>query len=91
MATTLLKIKALPGAHKSEIVGWLGDALKVRLREPAEKNLANKALIDLLARVLGVPARKIRLQRGHRSSQKQLLIEGIDSEAIDRAFGHLRD
>ena len=85
-----MKIRVIPGARSSEVVGWLGDALKVRLKERAEKNQANGALITLLAKVLDIPARNIRLHRGHRSSNKQILIEGIDEQSLVRVIKRLK-
>ena len=90
MAATVLKIRVIPGARSSEVVGWLGDALKVRLKERAEKNQANAALITLLAKVLDIPSRNIRLYRGHRSSNKQILIEGIDEQSLVRLIKRLK-
>ena len=86
MNASCLKIKAVPGARKSEVVGWLGDALKVRLQAPAEKNQANKELISLLAQTLKVPPRKIRIQRGHRSSNKLVLIDDYDEQSLEKAL-----
>jgi len=60
-----LTVKVVPGATREAIVGWLGDQLKLKVRSPPEKGKANAAVIALLAKEMGVPARSIEVCRGH--------------------------
>jgi len=39
-----LAIKVVPNASKTEITGWLGDSLKIRLQATPQDGKANKAL-----------------------------------------------
>ncbi len=48
-----LRVKVVPGASRSEIVGVLGDPLKIRIAAPPEKGKANQALLQLIADWLG--------------------------------------
>jgi uncharacterized protein len=48
-----LAIKVVPNASRSEIVGSLGDRLKVRVAAPPEEGKANRALVRLLSEWLG--------------------------------------
>ncbi|HSD71700.1 MAG TPA: DUF167 domain-containing protein, partial [Thermoanaerobaculia bacterium] len=48
-----LRIKVVPGTSRSEIVGALGDRLKVRVAAPPERGKANDALVALLREWLG--------------------------------------
>ena len=50
-------LKVVPSASRDEVAGWLGDVLKGRVRAPAERGRANKAVEVLLAAELGVMTR----------------------------------
>lgn len=65
-----LQIKAVPNAPRSEIVGWLGEALKVKVQAPPEDGKANAELCAFLAKTLGLPKSAVRLGRGASSRTK---------------------
>lgn len=73
-----LEIKAVPNAPRSAVVGWLGDALKVKVHAPALEGRANEELCEFLAEALGVPRRAVTLLRGDKSRQKVVRIDGLD-------------
>jgi uncharacterized protein (TIGR00251 family) len=50
--------------------------VKVRVRAIAEGGEANKAVIELLARALGVPKRQVRILSGVTSRLKQVAADG---------------
>ena len=79
-----LKIKAVPGASNSEISGWLGDSLKVRVAAPAERGKANAALEAYLAIVLEVPKRCVKVIAGHSQPNKTVAVETSDAAALMR-------
>ena len=64
-----------PRASANEIVGLHGDALKVRVQSPPVEGLANELVIDLLALVLGVSRRDIRIVAGNTSRRKLIRVE----------------
>ena len=82
-----LNLKVVPGSSRNQIVGWLGDALKIKVTAPPEKGQANEAVIELLASALGVSSDDIKVVSGHSSPSKMIGIEGLDDEAIKKAFG----
>ena len=75
-----LKVKAVPGASRSEIVGRLGAALKIRVAAPPEGGKANREILELLAERLGLPAASVTLVSGAASPAKVVELLGITAE-----------
>lgn len=82
-----LKVKVVPGSSRNQIVGWLGDALKIKVTAPPEKGKANEAVIELLAETLDISTDDIEVVSGHSSPSKLIAIGGMDDETIKKAFG----
>ena len=79
-----MRIKVVPGASKSEIVGILDDRLKVRIAAPPEHGKANQALLALLRKWLGTS--QIELIAGSASAEKTVRVNGLNKltqEQID--------
>ncbi len=74
-----LNIKAVPNASRSEVVGWLGDALKVKLKAPPVDGKANAELCRVLAETLQLPKSAVTLAIGASARQKRLRITGRSS------------
>lgn len=83
----VLAIKAIPNAPRSEVVGWLGDALKVKVHAPPVEGKANEALSEFLADELDLPRRAVTVQRGDTSRQKTIRIDGLDLPTVKRRLG----
>lgn len=77
MASTRLRLRVVPGAAKPGIVGRYGDAWKVRVAAAPERGAANAAVVDLVARTLGVQPRAVRLVSGLGSRDKIVEVEGL--------------
>ena len=75
-----LKVKAVPGASRSEIVGRLDAALKIRVAAPPEGGKANREILELLAERLGLPAASVTLVSGAASPAKVVELLGITAE-----------
>ena len=82
-------VRVQPRATRSEVVGTLGEALKVRLAAPPVDGAANEALIELLASVLGVSKRDVRIARGSSSRSKVVDVDGIDPARVTRLVADL--
>ncbi|MEX0774412.1 MAG: DUF167 domain-containing protein [Phycisphaeraceae bacterium] len=72
-----MRLKVVPGASRSRIVGVLGDRLKVAVAAPPEGGKANEAVCELLAQALGVPRRDVAITEGPSRAQKTASITAI--------------
>ncbi len=70
-----LAIKVVPGASRTEVVGPLGNRLKVRVAAPPEGGKANRELLRLLQEWLGV--RDVEIVAGHLSAEKIVRVTGL--------------
>ena len=77
-----LKIKVVPGSSQTLVVGWLGDALKIRVAAAPEGGKANNAVIGILATTLNLSKRQIRITSGLSSTRKTVHIDGVDEALI---------
>jgi uncharacterized protein (TIGR00251 family) len=95
-APVVFPVRVLPAASKSEIVGSEGGVLKVRVAAPPVKDKANRALVRLLAKTLGVSSSQVEITSGHKSRRKTVRVYGAATDAIvdlmrsaaDREGGH---
>ena len=82
-----LAIKAVPNAPRNAVVGWLGDALKIKVHAPALEGRANDALCEFLADELGLPRRAVTLAQGDKSRQKLVRIAGLSLPEVKAKLG----
>ena len=83
-----LKVKVVPGASRSEVVGLLGAAVKVRVAAPPEGGQANREVCALLADRLGLPLAQVTVVSGPASPNKVIGLVGIaETEAKARLLG----
>ena len=82
-----LRVKIVPGASRSEIVGPLGDRLKIRIAAPAQDGKANQALLLLIASWLGT--KNVELITGHGNPEKTVRVTGV-YELSDEQMQRLR-
>ena len=80
--TRLLHVRVQPGARRNEILGWQGDALRVRVTAPPAEGQANHAVTDLLAHALGIAASRIALVRGATSRDKLFRVERLSPSDV---------
>ncbi len=65
-----IKVEVNPGAKKEKLEKLGNDSFFITVREKAERNLANRKVLLLLATYFGLPVNKLRLISGHRSRRK---------------------
>lgn len=88
MAT--LNVKVVPGSSRNCVAGRYGDALKVKVAAAAERGKANEAVIELLARTLGVKTGQIELIGGHTQPRKTFRISGLEQADLDAKLADLQ-
>jgi uncharacterized protein YggU (UPF0235/DUF167 family) len=82
-------VKVVPRSACDEVAGWVGGALKVRVRAVPEKGRANEAVERLLARELGLPKRAVRVVAGHTSQRKTVEADGVDGDELARRLARI--
>lgn len=65
-----VKVIVVPGAKKEKIEKINADHFKVSVKEKAERNAANKRMLELLSAFLMVPEKSVKIVIGHRSQGK---------------------
>jgi uncharacterized protein len=73
----VFRVRVVPRASKSEIVGSHEGALKIRLASPPADGAANAELVKLLAKAAGVSKSAVEILSGQTARTKQLKIEGV--------------
>jgi uncharacterized protein len=81
---TRLRLRVVPGARDSRLVGRYGDAWKVQVSAAPERGSANDAVVRLLADLLSVPRNEVLLVSGHRSRDKIVELAGLEAAEADR-------
>ncbi len=70
-----VKVRAHTGMKKEEVVEKSADHFDISVKEPPLQNLANRRIVELVARRYGVPERRVHLVSGHRSPSKILAVD----------------
>jgi uncharacterized protein len=83
----IFTVRVVPRASKSEIVGEMDGALKVRIASPPVDGAANAELIKVLAKNFGVAKSAIEIVGGQTSKTKQIKIYGLDAENLVKSVG----
>jgi len=82
-----LKIKVIPNAAKTAVVGMLGEAVKIRVQAVPEDGRANAALIEFLAKKLKITRKEVALLSGETAREKKVRISGLSREEIFSRLG----
>lgn len=79
-----LYVKVAPKAARNAVTGWVGDCLKVSVRDAPERGRANAAVEAVVAASLNLPAGRVRIVSGQTSSRKWLEVDGLNEADIKR-------
>jgi uncharacterized protein (TIGR00251 family) len=87
MDTVTIDVRVVPRASRSEIVGRVNGALKVRISAPPVDGAANAELIKLLAKKFGVAKSDIFIIAGESSRSKRIKIHNLSQSKLDALAG----
>jgi uncharacterized protein (TIGR00251 family) len=79
-----LAVRVIPRSPKSSLAGVRDGRLLVRVTAPPVDSAANDAVIELVARALGVPKRDVALVGGATARNKTLEIVGLSAADVVR-------
>lgn len=84
-----LKVRVSPSARHNGFDGWIGDAdghprLKIAVTAAPEKGKANRAVVKLVAKALGVASGSVEVVQGETARLKTLQISGDPLETAQR-------
>ena len=71
-----IRVKTFPDAKKEHVEEVSPHVLRIFVRESAERNMANQAVIRAVAKFYNIPEKKLRIQTGHRMQNKTIAILG---------------
>lgn len=78
----ILPVRAHAGARRNGIAGTHDGALKVAVTQAAEKGKANKAIVEVLCKSLGLRRAQLELVSGATSPQKRFLVRDVTLEEL---------
>ncbi len=91
-ASSLLQVRLTPRAGRDAVGPWRDDGvLLVRVSAPPADGQANRALLRLLARSLGVSSGALALVRGAAARDKTIRIDGLDGATVRARLAAVRD
>ncbi|MBU4480340.1 DUF167 domain-containing protein [Patescibacteria group bacterium] len=72
-----IKVRVYPKSKKEEFKKLKVNKFEIRVKEKAERNMANTRVVDILAEYFKIGRGKVKLVAGHQSPSKMFSI-GID-------------
>jgi len=79
---TLVRLRVVAGARRTEVTGVAGPALRFRVAAPPAQGRANAAILAHLAGLLGVRPRDLEISAGQRGRDKLVLVRGLAPERV---------
>lgn len=91
-----LSVRVQPGARRDGVLDRLADGtFKVAVTAPPLEGRANDAVVKVLAAVLGVRKRNVRIVKGHSSRSKWVEVDELSDEEtvlrLTRAMSETRE
>ena len=80
----VVSVKVQPNASKDMVVGEHADQLKIAVTVAPEKGKANKTVIKVLSKLLGVKSSDVEILSGETSREKKVFIRNITVKDISK-------
>ncbi len=80
----VVSVKVQPNSSNDRVIGEYADQIKIAVTVAPEKGKANKAVIKLVAKWLGIKNSDIQIISGETSRDKELFIRNITEEDLYR-------
>lgn len=78
----ILSLYIQPGAKSNQVVGIVGEELKIKIAAPSIEDKANMELVRYLASLFKVSKGQIKIKRGLKSRHKIIEVISCDVEAV---------
>ena len=75
-----INVRIVPKSAKQEIAGIYNERVKIKIGSAPEGGKANKELIELLSKKIGIAKSSIEIVSGELSQNKTIRIKGITSD-----------
>jgi uncharacterized protein len=85
----IVRVRAHAAARRNAILGIRNGAVRVAVTAAPERGKANRAIIEVLSKALGVPKSAIELVSGEISPHKRALIVGGNADAVRGALANV--
>ena len=70
-----IRVHVTPGAKKERVTKTADAEFHIMVREPAERNMANKRIREIIAQESGISVTKVQILTGHRSQVKMMVVD----------------
>jgi hypothetical protein len=77
-----VRLRAVPGADRTRVVGTYGEGWKVRIAAAPEQGRANAELCGFLAKLAGVPRGDVDVVTGSGSRDKLVEVRGVEFDVL---------
>jgi hypothetical protein len=84
-----LELAVTPRAAADRVGPYAEGVLRVRVTRPPADGEANRSVLRLVARALGVAPRRLRLVAGDRARRKRVSVDGLDAAELGRRLAAL--
>jgi len=81
---TLITLHVQPGARKSEVTGYDGSVIRLKIAAAPVEGKANREVIAFLSQRLGIKRGALTIRRGLTSRNKVIAVYGLTREEVLR-------